>query len=132
MVERSYTTTNAVFNVFIAGPFAQTIDVDYATANGTATAGLDYVATSGHLTFTPAVTNLTVAVMVSNDLVHESAETFSLNLSNPVNAELANGGTAIATILNTDPVPNSGSLRFQRHSVAAAGQRAICRHHHGA
>ena len=37
VVERSYTTTNAVFNVSIAAPFAQTIQVDYATANGTAT-----------------------------------------------------------------------------------------------
>jgi len=121
VVERSYTTTNAVFNVFIAAPFAQTIQVDYATADGTATAGLDYVATSGHLTFTPPVTNLTVAVTVSNDLVHESAETFALNLSNPVNAELANGGTATATILNTDPVPNLDHFDFSAISSPQQG-----------
>ena len=121
VVERSYTTTNAVFNVFLAGPSAQTIQVDYATANGTATAGLDYVATSGHLTFTPGVTNLTVAVTVSNDLIHESAETFSLNLSNPVNAVLANGGTAIATILNTDPVPNLDHFDFSAISSPQQG-----------
>ena len=112
VVERSYTITNAVFNVFLAKPSIQTIDVDYATADGTATAGLDYLAKSGHLTFTPSVTNLTVAVTVSNDLIHESAETFALNLSNPVNAELTNGGTANATILNTDPAPGLDHFDF--------------------
>ena len=123
VVERSYTTTNAVFNVFVGGPYVQTIQVDYATANGTATAGLDYVAASGHLTFTSPVTNLTVAVTVSNDFVHESAETFSLNLSNPTNAELANGGTATATILNTDPVPNLHHFDFS--AIASPQQGSV-------
>jgi uncharacterized repeat protein (TIGR01451 family) len=123
VVERSYTTTNAVFNVFIAEPFAQTIDVDYATADGTATAGLDYLAKSGHLTFTPSATNLTVAVTVSNDLIHESAETFALNLSNPVNVELANGGTANATILNTDPA--SGLDHFDFGAIPSPQQGTV-------
>ena len=58
---------------------------------------------------------------VSNDLIHESPETFALNLSNPVNAELANGGTAIATILNTDPVPNLDHFDFSAISSPQQG-----------
>jgi uncharacterized repeat protein (TIGR01451 family) len=56
VVERSYSTTNAVFNIFLAQPAGQAIGVDYATADGTAKAGLNYVATSGHLVFNPPVT----------------------------------------------------------------------------
>ena len=123
VVERSHATTNAVFNVFVGGPFVQTIDVDYATADGTATAGLDYLATSGHLTFTPAITNRTVTVIVSNDLVHESTETFALNLSNPVNAELANGGTANGTILNTDPA--TGLDHFDFSAIPSPQQGSV-------
>jgi uncharacterized repeat protein (TIGR01451 family) len=123
VVERSHATTNAVFNVFVGGPFTQTIDVDYATADGTATAGLDYLATSGHLTFTPAITNRSVTVIVSNDLVHESTETFALNLSNPVNAELANGGTANGTILNTDPA--AGLNHFDFSAIPSPQQGSV-------
>lgn len=123
VVERSRTSTNAAFNVFVGGPFVQTIDVDYSTANGSATAGLDYIATSGHLTFTPAITNRIVAVTVLNDLVHEPAETFALNLSNPVNAELANGGTANGTILNTDPA--SGLDHFDFSAIPSPQQGSV-------
>jgi uncharacterized repeat protein (TIGR01451 family) len=123
VVERSYTTTNAVFNVYLAQASGQTIQVDYATANGTATAGLNYVATNGHLVFNPGMTNLPVAVTVSNDMVHEGPETFSVNLSNPINAQLANGGTANATILNTDPAP--GLDHFDFSAIASPQQGSV-------
>jgi uncharacterized repeat protein (TIGR01451 family) len=123
VVERSYSTTNAVFNIFLSQPAGQAIGVNYATADGTATAGLNYVATSGHLVFNPLVTNLSVTVTVSNDMIHAGPETFSLDLSNPTNAALANGGTANATILNTDPAP--GLDHFDFSAIASPQQGSV-------
>ncbi len=109
VVERTGTTTNAQFQVWIGTPFIQTIDVDYATAAPgqgftAATAGADYLATSGHLTFTPALTNQTITVTVLDDLINEPTEAFAVVLSNPTNAQIATAG--ICSILdNFDPVP---------------------------
>ena len=51
------------------------VSVDYATANGTATAGLDYTATNGTLTFAAGETNQTIVVPILNDGLVESALT---------------------------------------------------------
>jgi len=53
------------------------VTVDYATANGTATAGLDYTATNGTLTFAAGETNQTVTVPILNDGLVEPTETFT-------------------------------------------------------
>jgi hypothetical protein len=79
--------------------------VDYATADGEAIAGLDYVATSGQLTFAPGETQKTITVDIIDDLLNEDNETFRLILSNAVNALITNG-TATATIIDNDPEPN--------------------------
>jgi poly(3-hydroxybutyrate) depolymerase len=59
------------------------VSVDYATADGTATAGQDYSATSGTMTFEPGVVLKSFAVPVLNDALLESAESFRVTLSNP-------------------------------------------------
>ncbi len=69
----------------------QTVTVQYATANGTATAGSDYTTTSGTLTFTPGQLTQTVPVPVLGDTVFEPTETFVVNLSNPINATIGDG-----------------------------------------
>jgi hypothetical protein len=89
------TATTAVFKVRIFCPRSQTVTVSYATANGTALAGADYVATSGTLTFAPGETEKTVSVTLVRDSVTEPAETFYLNLSNP-SANLATPDTQAA------------------------------------
>ena len=95
-------TTNAVFTVTLAGPADLEVRVHYATANGTAAAGSDYTATSGTLTFPAGTTTRTVTVPVTADAVHEADETFHLDLSAPVNADLGDArGTA--TVLDDDP-----------------------------
>jgi chitinase len=75
--------------------------VNYATANGSATAGSDYTAASGAVTFNPGQTTQTVAVALSNDTAAEGPETFSLVLSASVNATIADG-TGVATIADDD------------------------------
>jgi hypothetical protein len=80
------------------------VTVNYSTADGTATAGEDYTATSGTLTFSPGETTNTVFVQIIDDLIYEGDETFSLNLSDPTNATISDD-QGIGTILNDDLPP---------------------------
>ncbi|MCE9517064.1 MAG: cellulase family glycosylhydrolase, partial [Mycobacterium sp.] len=82
---------------------ATPVSVGYATSNGTATAGVDYTASSGTITFAPGVTTQTVHVDVIGDAAIEPNETFSVNLSAPSGLAIARA-TAIGTILNDDVV----------------------------
>ena len=94
-------SSNFVFTVTLSGQSAQTVTVNYATANGTATAGSDYTATSGTLTFNPGVTSLPISVAVSGDTAFEGNETFTVNLSTASNATISNA-TGTGTITNDD------------------------------
>lgn len=94
-------TTNAVFTLTLSAPTTKTVTVNFATANGTATAGSDYVARSGTVTFAPGQTTQTVTVAVIGDTLVEADETFRLVLSGAVNATLATT-QATATIVNDD------------------------------
>ena len=78
-----------------------TVTVKYATANGTAQAGSDYVATSGVLTFAAGQLVQTVSVAVRGDRVKEGHETFFVNLSGPSGATLLDG-SGLGTIGNDD------------------------------
>jgi uncharacterized repeat protein (TIGR01451 family) len=104
ITELDSNTTNAVLTVQLTYPTSQSVSVNYATANGSATAGSDYQATSGRLVFDPGVTNLTLSVPVFGDTLSESNETFSVVLSNPTNATIARG-QALVTIVDNDPLP---------------------------
>ena len=106
--------------------FALTLDrapgseatVDYATSDGTATAGADYTATSGTLTFAAGETSKTVSVPVLDDAHDEGEETLTFTLSNPSGLSLADG-TATGTISNADPLQQEWLARFGR---SVAGQ----------
>jgi probable HAF family extracellular repeat protein len=95
-------TRNAVFTVNLSAASAVPVTVQYATVDGTATAGSDYVATSGVLTFAPGETSKTIAVPVIGDRLAEPNETFFVNLSGAANATLANG-QGVGTILDDEP-----------------------------
>ena len=77
--------------------------VEYATRNGTATNGTDYVEGRGCLQFF-GETNLTIVVPILNDTVAERDETFSVALFNPdpFDTELGTFTNAIVTILDND------------------------------
>ena len=92
--------------------------VGYATSDGTATAGSDYTAASGTLTFAPGETGKTVSVTVLDDAHDEDSETMTFTLSNPSGAVLADG-EATGTITNTDAMPKAWLARFGR---TVAGQ----------
>ncbi len=113
----------ANFVVTLDRPSVGVVSIDYVTQNGTALAGSDYVAQSGTLKFAPSETAKTVKVLVVDDALHESPETFSLALSNLVGATtLDSVGTA--TIDDNDappPPPVTSSLLWQ----SSAGQAAF-------
>jgi subtilisin-like proprotein convertase family protein len=90
-----------VFTVSLTQAGAGTVTVNYATANGNATAGSDYTATSGALTFSPGQMSKTVTVNVTGDTVLEPNETFVMNLSGAVGATISDG-QGIGTILNDE------------------------------
>jgi hypothetical protein len=80
---------HAVFTVRLSRPSRQTVRVRYATTNGSATAGEDYVADRGTLTFRPRQRSKTVAVSILGDSVPEGDETFFVRVFAPVNVRIA-------------------------------------------
>ncbi len=97
-------TSAATFTVLLSPASSQTVTVQYSTANGSAAAGSDYVATSGTLTFAPGQTSQPVSVIVAGDISFESSETFNVNLSNPANAALGDA-QGVGTIVDNDGPP---------------------------
>ncbi|MBO9998033.1 MAG: hypothetical protein J7641_03330 [Cyanobacteria bacterium SID2] len=94
-------TTNLVFTVELSSASDDVVSIDYATADGTATAGIDYTATSGTLTFDAGTTQQTISIPVQGDGDIEDDETLSLALSNPTKTVLSDT-TVLGTILNDD------------------------------
>jgi CSLREA domain-containing protein len=103
LAEGNSGTTPFVFTVTLSAASASTVTVNYATADGTATAPSDYGAAAGTLTFAPGATTRTITVGVVGDTVVEPNKTFSVNLSAPTNATIA-AATGTGTILDDDSV----------------------------
>ncbi|WP_457922456.1 putative Ig domain-containing protein [Xanthomonas arboricola] len=112
-------TTTATFTVSLSAASGQTVSVNYATANGSATAGSDYVARSGTLTFTPGTTAQGVAITVNDDTAVEPNETFSVGLSGASNASIARA-TGTGTILNDDVVVTVGPASLPAATAGSA------------
>jgi choice-of-anchor B domain-containing protein len=90
------------FQVSLSAPSAQPVTVEWSTADGTASGGLDYIVASGTVTFPPGSTSQVIdAEMLADGLV-EPAETFLVNLSRPVGATLQDD-QGIGTILDAAP-----------------------------
>jgi hypothetical protein len=90
------------FTVTLSAASNLTVTLSYATADGTATAPSDYVAIpSTLLTFNPGETSKTIPVTINGDVNFEPDETFTVNLSTPVNATIIKA-TGTGTILNDD------------------------------
>jgi len=110
-VEGNSGTVNMKFTVSLSQAATSVVKVKYATADGTATAGKDYNATSGTLTFAAGETSKTITVAVRGDTTYESSETFRVVLSSPTGATIA-AGTATGTITDNDPVPAAATVAF--------------------
>ena len=106
------------FEVTLDRPETGPVTVDYATADGTATADEDYRATSGTLELATGETSKTIEVTVHADTENEGEETLTLSLSNAVGARIEDG-EATGTIQDRDPLPQAWLARFGR---TVAGQ----------
>ena len=104
------------FEVSLDRAAARAVTVDYATADGTATAGADYTATSSTLSFAAGETQKTITVAVLDDAHDEGIETLTLTLSNAQGAAI-DDATATGRIVNTDPMPAAWLARFGRTSA---------------
>ena len=96
---------SAVFRVSLNMQSREVVTVVYATSDGTATAGSDYTATSGTLTFEPGETRQTIPVEVLDDDEVEGDEILTVKLSDARNATL---GDQEATGPSRTTTPTSG------------------------
>jgi hypothetical protein len=102
----------ATITVTRTGGSTGSVSVNYATSDGTATAGSDYTATAGTLTFADGETSKTFTIPILDDNLVENNETINLALSNPTGgAALGSPATAAVTIVDND-VPQPGVLQF--------------------
>jgi hypothetical protein len=95
-------TTMLTFNVTLDTPSILPVTVNYTTSNGTATAGTDYVAASGTVTFVPGDLVETINITVNGDTLFEANETMTVTLSTPSANAAINDGTGTGTIINDD------------------------------
>lgn len=98
---------DAPFRLTIEPAQAAAVTVQFATANGTATAGDDYVATSGTVTFPAGATSAVIQVPTLTDLVPEPDEAFSLDLSSPSSGVVGVGHSTV-TLWDAPSVQVSG------------------------
>lgn len=101
--------SNAVvtFTVVLSAASTSTVTVDYETAIGTATEGVDYTRVANRLTFAPNVISQTITVAITGDLTVEPDETFVVNLTNATNA-LIGDSQGLATIVDNDLTSSFG------------------------
>ncbi|PZR10294.1 MAG: hypothetical protein DI532_18405 [Azospirillum brasilense] len=131
------------FTVALSKPAASAVSLHYATADGTATAGSDYAAASGTLTFAAGETSKTISIAIPGDTAVEANESFLLNLSDASGATIARA-SATGTILNDDTAPlptlsvadasvtegNSGTKALSfTVSLSAAGSTPVTVHY---
>lgn len=99
-------TTDATFIVSLSSPSERQVGLDYATADGDATAGADYTAKNGALSFAPGNTRRSVTISVNPDTLDEPDETFFVDLTNPSNATTGDARGA-GTITDDDSTPQA-------------------------
>ena len=101
IVEGNTNPQNVTYTVTLSNTSTKAIIVNYATADGTAKAGLDYSSTTGSLTFNPGVKTQVINIPILNDALNEANETFNLNLTSATNATLGTTNTVVTTITDT-------------------------------
>ena len=113
------------FTVTLSGQIASEVTVRYATEDVTARAGSDYSEASDKLTFTPGMTELSIAVAITDDGFDEEDETFRMVLSDPVAAGLEQA-VGTATIIDDDDAATlvvSGASVFEHQGEAVVSVR---------
>jgi hypothetical protein len=100
--EGDFGTSAVALVASLSGPATRALTARYRTEDGTATAGVDYVASSGSVAISPGQSSFTILVSVIGDAVPEPDETFSVVLEEVSGAPVA-FAAGVATIANDDP-----------------------------
>ncbi len=116
VVEADTDPVQALFSVTMSAISDRAVTVDYATADGTATAGSDYAPRSGTLTVPAGAGEQTLSIEVIGDQLDEEAESFTVALSNPGQALLAD---AVGTCTITD----NDTLEISVDDAPAVGEQ---------
>jgi hypothetical protein len=133
MFEGDTGTAECVFTTDMFPGSSEPVTVAYATADGTATAGSDYLATAGTFTFPPGANGVQFRVPIVGDEAVELDETFELVLSNPTHATIGDG--VGAGVIRDDDAPSLSSIelthgaRLQADLAAQAGPVADADHY---
>ena len=115
--EPTDTVGTATFKVSLSQAAATAVTVDYATVDGSATAGNDYTATHGTLTFAPGVTSQQVNVTVLPDPALTSTESFGLKLSNASGASILDGNGTASILDSALTSENPGFLHTDGNQI---------------
>ena len=98
-------SSTVLVTIVLSGPALGPVSVGWATANGSATAGSDYLAASGTVTFAAGESAKTVAITILGDTSNEGNEAFSVRLSNAAGAAVDRASASV-TIVNDDGPPS--------------------------
>lgn len=131
IIEGDAGTANAVFTLMLNRPEPVPVSFTYTTANGTGLAGIDYVATSGVVTFAPFSTTATITVPVNGNGAVQGNRTFTVNLSGPPDGIVINRTMGTATIIDNDaatPTVNVGELMVREGDTDANGTPILTTH----
>lgn len=96
--------SDRVLEVYLSSASTEWVTVEWATSDGSARAGEDYVAASGKITFAPGEIRQEVTVRILGDVVEEPDESFNVSLSGASGAPITKS-TALSTLLNDDFTP---------------------------
>jgi len=121
-------TREMVFELSLSEAPANAITMVYATTNGSAVAGEDFLATSGNVTFAPGQTSQFVTVDVIGDGFIEATEAFGLVVT-PTSAigNGAAGAVGTGTILNDDSPRDLPTISISRADVSEGASSADLR-----
>ena len=125
-IEHDSGNKNVLLDITLSAPATQTITVNYTTVDGTAKAGVDYVAKSSSVTFSPGQTTKTITVQITGNTVYQASRSLSLAVTAITNADIGQqGGIEIrdndGVWQNTDePSDVDGDGKTQLSDVVAA------------
>jgi Tol biopolymer transport system component len=95
--------SSAIITVARFGFTTGTSTIDYATSDGTAAAGSDYVVVSGTLRFNPGESQKSFTIPIIYDKIPDPGETVNLTLTNPTGSTARGRQTAVLTIADAPP-----------------------------
>lgn len=127
-LETSFDVTEGmIVNIRVArsGGSSGAVSVDFATEDGTASAGSDYVAANGTLTWDNGESgNKTISIPITDDDTAELSESFTVILSNVSGATLGANSVATVNIMDVPP-SNLGGLWDGSWTVDGGGEPEV-------